>query len=388
MNGGHHTLNSEELSVLARARLRALSQMPYFAALLMRMTWVARPGIGTMGCDARARVYVDPEILDRWNTEELAGTLLHESMHLVRHHHDRCNDQRADPQLWNVAGDLEINDDLTAAHVRLPEGSLQPPKFGLPTGKSVEWYYEHLPINAHTACCGSAASGAAPAWELGDSREPPGMDELDIEQVVHEVAAAVKAAGSAPVGLRRWAEASTHTQVHWRRQLRRAYTRARTSTIGQADYSYARRSRRARHTDQVVRPAMVRPDARLAVVIDTSGSMNSRLLSVALTELQSILAMDHQPVDVVACDVNAVVTRNVRKLSDFEVIGGGGTNLGIGLAAAANLKPAATVVITITDGYTPWPPLSPSRARQLVIVVGDGPTGPEWATTVRISDLG
>ena len=81
--------------------------------------------------------------------------------------------------------------------------------------------------------------------------------------------------------------------------------------------------------------------------------------------------------------------------SQVQLIGGGGTDMGAGLAAATGLRPRPQVVVVLTDGWTPWPARSP-RAVSVVVGlladppldgggVGGGPAGvPSWARTVRI----
>jgi predicted metal-dependent peptidase len=66
------------------------------------------------------------------------------------------------------------------------------------------------------------------------------------------------------------------------------------------------------------------------------------------------------------------------------LVGGGGTDLRVGIAAAQASRPRPDVVVVLTDGYTPWP-AQPTRARLVVAIIGDEGTAqevPTWATTV------
>jgi predicted metal-dependent peptidase len=106
------------------------------------------------------------------------------------------------------------------------------------------------------------------------------------------------------------------------------------------------------------------PDA--AVVLDTSGSMSSDLLARALVEIKGILrAVGQRKVPVLCCD--AAVHGGVQRVSsafNVEITGGGGTDMGVGIEAAQKLR--ASVIIVLTDGYTPWP-AEPPKGAQLVI---------------------
>jgi hypothetical protein len=63
--------------------------------------------------------------------------------------------------------------------------------------------------------------------------------------------------------------------------------------------------------------------------------------------------------------------------------------MGAGLAAAAALRPRPSVVIILTDGFTPWP-AAPPRGLSVVVglLVDRAPpvTVPQWARLVVIDD--
>jgi hypothetical protein len=62
--------------------------------------------------------------------------------------------------------------------------------------------------------------------------------------------------------------------------------------------------------------------------------------------------------------------------------------MGEGIAAAAALRPRPTVVIVLTDGYTPWPDRPPPGIRVIVGLLAEGRpwAPPDWACTVLIED--
>jgi hypothetical protein len=136
---------------LSLARLRAARTAPYLASAIAAMRPVAAPGLGTFGVDAGWRLHVDPAMFDQWTLDEVAGVLLHEVSHLLRDHAGR-RPPHVDPVLWNICGDLEINDDLVAADgVTLPS-PLLPSTLGLPDGLTAEQYLDRLanrPLRGH-----------------------------------------------------------------------------------------------------------------------------------------------------------------------------------------------------------------------------------------------
>lgn len=149
------------------------------------------------------------------------------------------------------------------------------------------------------------------------------------------------------------------------------------------EYSYRRPSRRA--LDDVILPTLQRPIPDVAIVVDTSGSMDDDLLGRALAEVEGVLKRAGlRQVRVLAVDTDVHAVRNVTRASQIRLAGGGGTDMGAGIAAAAALRPRPSVVIVLTDGYTPWPDRAPAGMRVVVGLLAGGWEPPHWARTVLI----
>jgi hypothetical protein len=121
---------------------------------------------------------------------------------------------------------------------------------------------------------------------------------------------------------------------------------------------YRRPSRRAHLNRQIVLPTLHRPIPEVAIVCDTSGSMHERLLARALAEIEAVLTragLRQAQVRVLAVDTAVHAVRRVSRATQVQLAGGGGTDMGRGIYDAAELKPRPSVVIVLTDGFTPWP---------------------------------
>jgi len=239
---------------------------------------------------------------------------------------------------------------------------------------------------------GSGSTGHRQPWELDESADAPMVSDLEAErirrQVAAEIAEAVKGIGSVPAHLARWAEERLRPKKNWRRELRAAVRAAVAQVAGQADYSYSRRSRRQEAVRGVVLPGMVEPRPRVAVVVDTSGSMSDTEVATALAEVEGIARQLGIDVAVIACDAAAhLVARAARTARDLRgrLVGGGGTDMGAGIAAALRLRPQPDVVVVLTDGHTPWPAQRPP-VRVVVGLVGEqhATEAPSWARVVEI----
>lgn len=124
-------LTADEWRRLRLARMAAVAAMPYYARALFALVPVAAVGLGTFAVDKHWRLYIDPNMLgtaEGWDIPTAGAVLVHEVGHVLRHHGDRAEamDAPVDRAAFNVAADAEINDDLLAAGLRLPEGVITP----------------------------------------------------------------------------------------------------------------------------------------------------------------------------------------------------------------------------------------------------------------------
>ena len=90
-------------------------------------------------------------------------------------------------------------------------------------------------------------------------------------------------------------------------------------------------------------------------------------------------------VTVLACDAEAGEAQRVFNVSDIKLTGGGGTDMGIGLAACEKLKPRPDVVIVLTDMYTPRPEEAPPFTT-VVVALDDGGewAHPPWGKVIQV----
>lgn len=412
-------LTRAEQDAFRLARLVAAEQMPYFMHGLFAAAPLAAPGLGTFAVDKHWRLYMDPALLigpGAWSPAVAGAVLLHEVGHLLRDHSGRAEalPQPYQPEAWNLAADAEINDDLLAAGVALPEGVVTPAALGCKDNGLAEDYYATLtpPKDDHgdqsggeqsgtgEAGCGSGAGCPVPGEIAGPEGEGEGqaggLSDAEGDLVRRRVAVDVRSAvekfggtgrGTVPAGLARWAsEVLAPPTVPWDRVLRATVRRIVAQVAGRCDYTYSRPSRR--RVPGLVKPAMHGTAVRVAIVVDTSGSMGPADLDAAMSEVQGVLrssGVARDAVHVVSCDAKAGTAARVRRAGDVRLFGGGGTDMRVGIAAAEAIRPAPHVVVVLTDGYTPWP-AAPGKSRLVCGVIRDGePSGtPDWATTVHI----
>ncbi|MFJ8648623.1 VWA-like domain-containing protein [Streptomyces sp. NPDC093546] len=383
------------MTKLLAARYRAASDRPYLASALYALTVVPSRDVPTMGVDRHWRCYVSPAFVDATPVPELAAVWIHEAAHLLRDHHGRADrlpaaDQR-DHHRVNVAQDCEINDDLIADGLPLPAGRMEPRLFNLPTGRLFEEYVTRLPPEVRTHDCGSGAHGKPLPWELPATGGPARLGDAEAQALRRHTAEAMRAhrrgRGTLPAGWQRWADEVLEPTVDWRQALRGAVREAAAWAGGAVDYTYRRPSRRTPALRGVVLPSLRRPLPRVAVVIDTSGSMGDDDLAAALAEITGVLrevGVRGNRVTVLACDADVHAVSRVTSADQIALGGGGGTDMRVGIASALATPDRPNIVIVLTDGYTPWPDETPSCRLIAALIGADAPAPPGWVETVRV----
>ncbi len=386
--------------------------LPYLAHALYALIPVPSDTVSTMTCDEYWRVYVNPTWLQTAPVPDIAAQLVHLTWHLLHDHAGRARDLRVDAATaadWQQAADAALEPTLRADALA-PAGFLTAKDVGLAPDRSAEEYYaglSRLPMStggcgsesaepqsvSPAIGCGSGCDGLSRSYEL-----PPGLDLGEVgpdaaRQIRRRVAIDYRGQrtgrGTERGDAWRWTERILEPKIAWQPLLGTAVRRAVGWTNGNTDYTYSRRSRRQSALPNVVLPGTRRPVPNVALVIDTSGSVDDELLGRALGEVDGALrglGVTGSSVTVLACDAAVHTVTRVRKARDVTLAGGGGTDLRVGIAAAAALRPRADVVVVFTDGYTPWPHQPPPGSAVIVAMLGrDGdvlPPSPEWAKRI------
>lgn len=406
---------------LASARLKVNKDRPYYASVLWALQPVptkdfAKMAAGPMGVDQYMRLYFDPEVIDQYSVDRLSAILVHEIGHVIRAHAKRCGGRNAvginatggQVSIWNVAGDLEINDDIAEEGLPLGEEACYPKNFKDKHGKRfpdnlmAEEYYEMLMeemkqrpgVSGGVAGgqCGSVSDGQGKDGDVppdGTEKVPSGVGEAEQElirqKVAQDVEAHAKAKGNVPSWLQRWANERLKAKVDWRKMLASFVRRAVGEVRGAVDYSYQRPGRRSGSLPDFIWPVLRQPEPRVHIQIDTSGSMSDKELAQGLAEVEGVLTGLGMRTGITVSAVDAAVhtTQKVFKAHEVKLMGGGGTDMTLGLHAAEKMKPKPHVIILITDCETNWPE-RPLSVPLIVARTSARAPAPPWAKIVDI----
>ncbi|MBB3727653.1 vWA domain-containing protein [Nonomuraea dietziae] len=342
-----------------------VSSYPLLGALAAGMTVVADAelargwdiSIAAVSAEA-AEIYVNP--LAGLQTEEWRFVLAHEMLHAALRHGERLGGR--DPFVWNVACDYVINGWLVEMGVgELPEGLLHDPSLA---GLSAEAVYDRIVTDLRRLRRLATLRGRG----LGDVLDRPiggGKGYLDLDDyyrnalsqglVYHQSSGR----GLVPYGLEQEIRALDQPPLPWDARLARWFDEHVPAV--EKRRSYARASRRQAASPGIPRPGWIRPEevvrqATFGVVLDTSGSMDTKLLGKALGAIASYAtARDVPRARVIFCDA-AAYDAGYLPVEDIatrvRVRGRGGTVLqpGVNLLERAEDFPQDGPILVITDG--------------------------------------
>ncbi len=313
---------------------------------------------------AAGEIYVNPAAgLD---FEELKFVLAHEFLHAGLMHHERLKGR--DPYLFNVACDYVVNGWLCEMGIgKMPDRGLFDESL---TGVSAESLYDRIINDLRKFSKMDTFRGYGKGDVIAGGKRNPGgasnsfpasLDDFYRSALQSGLEYHMEAGrGYLPAGLIEEIRALSMPPIPWDVQLGNWFDEFFAPLARHC--TYARPSRRQGSTPDIPRPSYVRADINgysrtFGVVIDTSGSMDGRLLGFALGAVASYAEAKEVPyARVVFCDAAAY---DAGYLSPEEIAGrvqvkgGGGTVLqpGVDLLEAAENFPKDGPILIITDGY-------------------------------------
>jgi predicted metal-dependent peptidase len=359
---------------------------------------------------------------------ERVAVLKHEVLHLVFRHLFR-EKFKEDPELYNIAADIVVNQYIGSPW-KLPDDAVTLENFSdleLESGRSVEYYYERLknlseqmdwnaPGNGkgeeESSKEGSGGKGNQPSsdpsgvppksaqslrelygkqrhsdhsfWVVkgfGDSCIANGIPieknsivgiEQDLKRHLLDAFSRTPAKyyGNIPLDIMRQIEIIREEMkpaVDWKRTLR-IFSGSKGRT--QIQHTMKRISKR-----YGTRPGIrIKRLKRLAVIIDTSGSLDEPTLQQFFYEIHSISRSGAQ-IHIIECDSEVKRGYDFKKKPHIELLGGGGTDYDPAFTYIRTFKGMRfDGCILLTDGFAPEPQINPG-CPLLYVITPDGKTG-------------
>ena len=350
---------TKALDALSTARCKLFlgkePQMAFFAniALNLNVTILpeGNPITPTAAVGHRRDLYLTHSWWNKLTKDEQVGIVAHEIMHLVFRHHTRRSGR--DPRVWNVAGDCAINEDLKSMGFTLPGQGCYPSEFGMPNGKTTEWYYDELMKNAVTIKIGNDPGGCGSVLDdNGDDEDGVSGDDA-INQMVEAAKKAAEKKGNLPGSLAALVKDYGKPRFdYW--DVLRPFIQSHAKD----DYCWQRLNRRFVSQDIYLPGLYSEHVGELVVLVDGSGSCwDESVMKRFGSELSGVLDTNPVKVHVVYHDIPV---QKVEVLEQGDTLtltpqGGGGTSHKPAFDWVLKNAPDALCIIALTDLYTDFP---------------------------------
>ena len=345
---------------LSRSVLTLIRAEPFFGHLLSGINRGVRGDTETVGVsfrEGRPLLSVNPQYFVEGlpNDAQRVAAIKHEVLHLLLNHAGRESHQQRDKQLYDLATDLVVNQMI--GKWPLPDGAitLDSFEFELLENQTVEWYYEELKKHAE-----EISEEMEP--EHSDHGEWSEQDEVSETVADNEMARITRGArdragerfNDTPDEIKALVDSwvrQLEPKVDWRRVIR----------------MFTASSRRTRVSNTLRRPSKrygtypgikVKRFHRLAVILDTSGSIDDALLATFFAEVRSIWRQGSE-VTVIEADASVQQTWIYRGHTPEDIGGRGGTRFDPALSFVAEASPAFDAAIYLTDGKAQPPTVNP-----------------------------
>lgn len=387
----------EQQARIDKATTRIVLKHTFFAAMLLNLRREPALWCPTMCTDGVA-IYWNPVFTATLKGDEIAGVLVHEVLHCALGHLWRKRPEW-DHQLSNVAADYAINNYLDTynreadSQLSLPDGGLIDHQYD---GMSFEQIYAALQKQAQQQKKKGGGDGDGdgkgpscgefiePGQKRDDGEGGGGRDrtvtEAEWANIREKARQAAVAQGKMPAGLDRLLGNANKPEVDWLQQLSRFLDQ-----VDRNDYDWQVPDRR--FLPGVYVPGLHSETCGpIAVIFDTSGSVDDALLQRFAGELQDILGrVRPESVTVIYCDAAVANTEEFRPGDQLTLhpAGGGGTDFRPAYDWITEHLPHTVAAIYFTDGYGSFPTAPPDYP-VMWVDYGGGAQYP-WGEVIKVN---
>ena len=299
-------------------------------------------------------IKINPEFFMSLTHTQRIGVILHEVMHVAFKHMLRLGDK--DALIFNMAGDVVINNQLLEDNYDLPDGALHDPNLKkYNTEQIYDIYYRKMQQNSQ-----SQQNGDIPGTGKDLIYTAPGT--VESKQLEEEVTTTIlqaatqaeihKQSGSIPGEVKIMLEEFLNPLLPWNVILAN-----RMQKYAKGDFTYKRPNKRFQ-PDFYLPSLYSETLADVAIVIDISGSLQHAEINQFLTEVTYIQQqLKPEKIHLIAFDTRIrkeiLINQETNIFQDIELKGGGGTDIAPVLNWIHKNKPAFSLIFTDGCFYTP-----------------------------------
>jgi predicted metal-dependent peptidase len=355
----------EQIDRLKQQRIQLIRNYPFFGWLSMYLTLNRRDDVQTACVDKDANLYYSENYLATLTEDEIRMLIAHEISHVAFKSEARCRGRER--QIWNYATDYKINQILDENGFSVNNKWLRDNKYN---DMGAEEVYDDLikhavKVTIYVGKLGTGdikyGQGKGKGIGKGDKN---GKEKLNGNGVGFEDSGAIepekdiwkdriaeayhfsKSYGKSPAGLERFYEDLLFPNITWKQQLYKYIC-----DNVKSDTTWSRPNRKFINQG-IYLPSFKKENIELVLAVDTSGSIDEKMLSEFYNEIISIRdSFNNIKLTVLTCDTQvheAIEIENHEK-PDIKMKGGGGTNFIPVFDWICEHKPMIKILVYLTD---------------------------------------
>ena len=331
-----------------------------------------------------SNLILNPEKFFEFSLDERVFIVAHEILHCILNHCSLALPMRRsskvkftdgtelpyDQELMNVAMDLVINDTLIHDKIgKFPTIGLHDPSTATRADSFLDAYKKVWKKDEQSGGKGGASQRGKGFDTIMDPGTGQGKDPQQATQdrsqtswdtAVAAALASAKAQGKLPSALERLLTEIIEPQVAWQDHIRAFFARK----VGGGGYNWRKPDRRLIQRDIYAPERAGNGCGMIVVAIDTSGSINQKILDVFFGEMRGIIDdVRPQLIHVVWCDAQVHKVDTVENAMDIDGLkpaGGGGTRFEPVFDWIAEQSLAPDALVYLTDGLGSFPKDAPA----------------------------
>ena len=323
---------------LNRAKSKLMLEHPYFGMVATNLSIKENSNISALNFKGDV-LEINPEYIEVLDVDEVCTILANASLKQQLLHEERSHGKVK--SAWVMASDYAINDILVQNGFKLPPLLNYSSRFDR---LSAEEIYQIL----------------VSEMDLNEEQDLQSeeilIDNLDYEIFIEQIINKVIKSGEVPEGLERLIGKLQPPKVSWRELLFKYI-----NNLAKIDYSFNPPNKRYLYQG-IALPAIRGEMLKIAVAIDTSGSIDEKSLNLFISELEYIMQnFKNYEITLIECDSKI---QNVQILTPHmpiipKLLGGGGTDFREVFEYVESL-PNIDLLIYFTDGEGIYPNKIPS----------------------------
>ncbi len=291
---------------ISQAKAKLLVDYPYFGTLASKLELVLNDDIETFKSDGKKLEY-SSKFLQEAELSQLEFVLANGAMHSVLAHQSRKNNRSA--WLWQMATDMAINDMLVENGLDLPYGAQYRIRF---KGMYAEEIYaelkddilredENLEYDADDSDDIEQKSDDKQETNQETQTQEEIQEEILQEQLLAEEAISLLASefqkGEIPQTIERFFQLDFIAKIDWRDELKSAIDR-----FHKDDYTLLPPNKKFLHMG-IYLPSNISQSFRLVIAVDSSGSIDEKLLGIFLGEVNFLMSLiQNYQIELLICD--------------------------------------------------------------------------------------